>query len=80
MVRYGLLRLRFNDDAAAPRAIFPELNGCALIRELHVYGTLRAACRGEKHDQDERPQHIGALLQSFSGHVDPPKTSFESLF
>lgn len=58
---YGLLRLRFNDDIKAPSPIFPELNGCALIRELHVYGILRAAGRAEQSqgDNDERPQHIG---------------------
>lgn len=39
-----------------------ELKGCALIRELHVYGTLVAARRDAgKADNDERPQHIGAV-------------------
>eukprot|EP00931_Biecheleriopsis_adriatica_P006371 TRINITY_DN107783_c0_g1_i1.p1 TRINITY_DN107783_c0_g1~~TRINITY_DN107783_c0_g1_i1.p1 ORF type:complete len:766 (+),score=162.86 TRINITY_DN107783_c0_g1_i1:94-2391(+) len=58
---YGLLRLRFNDDAKAPGSTFPELSGCALIRELHVYGTLVAAGREDSAKQagDERPQHIG---------------------
>ncbi|CAJ1361827.1 unnamed protein product, partial [Effrenium voratum] len=58
---YGLLRLRFNDDDKAPGPIFPELSGCALIRELHVYGTLVAAGRaeGDRAEDDERPQHIG---------------------
>ena len=40
-----------------------ELNGCALIRELHVYGTLVAAGREQKGDHDERPQHIGAAVE-----------------
>lgn len=60
---YGLLRLRFNDDDGAPRAMFPELNRCALIRELHVYGSLVAAGREQSETtqgkNDERPQHIG---------------------
>mmetsp|Transcript_106122 Transcript_106122/g.204256 ORF Transcript_106122/g.204256 Transcript_106122/m.204256 type:complete len:766 (-) Transcript_106122:75-2372(-) len=58
---YGLLRLRFNDSPSAPKSIFPELNGCALIRELHVYGTLVAAGRtdSQKAHADDRPQHIG---------------------
>lgn len=58
---YGLLRLRFNDDGNAPGAIFPELAGCALIRELHVYGAVVAAGRNDaqKGKGDERPQHIG---------------------
>ena len=38
---YGLLRLRFNDDPLAGERIFPELKGCALIRELHVYGVVQ---------------------------------------
>ena len=40
-----------------------ELGGCALIRELHVYGTLVAAGREESSRSltDDRPQHIGAL-------------------
>jgi len=58
---YGLLRLRFNDDSRAPSPVFPELGGCALIRELHVYGTLVAAGREESSRSltDDRPQHIG---------------------
>lgn len=58
---YGLLRLRFNDDANAPSEVFPELSGCAMIRELHVYGNLVAAGRddNQKEHSDERPQHIG---------------------
>jgi len=58
---YGLLRLRFNDKDDAPEAVFPELSGCALIRELHVYGTLVAAGRADsqKGNADDRPQHIG---------------------
>jgi len=58
---YGLLRLRFNDNGHAPRQVFPELDGCAMIRELHVYGVLVAAGRDEAQhgNEDERPQHIG---------------------
>lgn len=59
---YGLLRLRLNDDPEAPRPSFPELVGCALIRELHVYGVLVAAREGESdrlRGRDERPQHGG---------------------
>lgn len=58
---YGLLRLRFNDDQHAPAVAFPELDGCALIRELHVYGALVAAREGQakKNTGDDRPQHVG---------------------
>ena len=34
---YGFVRLRLDD---ATNKIFPELNGCALIREIHVYSTV----------------------------------------
>lgn len=58
---YGLLRLRLNDDAMAPGRAFPELEMCALIRELHVYGVLVAARQGETETNcpTERPQHGG---------------------
>jgi|ERR1712085_198318 len=64
---YGLLRLRFNDDPHAPADIFPELDGSALIRELHVYGALVAARAGQSTKSDGRPQHVGigrALMRS----------------
>ena len=51
---YALLRLRFNDDPHAPSKTFPELDGCALIRELHVYGVVapsRASAGEEKVQQ-----------------------------
>ena len=57
---YALLRLRFNDDPHAPGATFPELDGCALIRELHVYGVVapsRKVVKGES--EGERVQHTG---------------------
>lgn len=36
---YGFIRLRLTTNQ--PIHIFPELEGCALIRELHVYGKLQ---------------------------------------
>jgi len=36
---YGFIRLRLTNNQ--PIHIFPELEGCALIRELHVYGVLQ---------------------------------------
>ena len=55
---YALLRLRFNDDPSAPASTFPELDKCALIRELHVYGVVQPA-RGKSEESDEKVQHIG---------------------
>lgn len=41
MTLYGFVRLRLNTQQYDNRhMIFPELNGCAFIRELHVYGHL----------------------------------------
>jgi len=54
---YALLRLRFNDDPKAPVSVFPELADCALIRELHVYGTV-APARVALNDS-EAVQHFG---------------------
>eukprot|EP00928_Gymnodinium_smaydae_P004963 TRINITY_DN11702_c0_g2_i4.p1 TRINITY_DN11702_c0_g2~~TRINITY_DN11702_c0_g2_i4.p1 ORF type:complete len:793 (+),score=144.60 TRINITY_DN11702_c0_g2_i4:253-2379(+) len=57
---YGLLRLRLNDDPHAPGSTFPELDGSALIRELHVYGALVAARpNAGRTSNDDRPQHVG---------------------
>lgn len=41
----GFVRLRITDNVATH--VFPELRGCALVRELHVYGQLQ--CVGESH-------------------------------
>jgi ELP3 family radical SAM enzyme/protein acetyltransferase len=51
MVLYGFTRLRLCQPATD---IFPELEGCALIRELHVYGRLH-----EVGNHGEHVQHKG---------------------
>jgi len=70
---YGLLRLRLNDDGGSPGEAFPELGGCALIRELHVYGVLVAARQGATISlgNEERPQHggIGRTLMATAEHL-----------
>lgn len=42
----GFVRLRITEHAATH--VFPELEGCALIRELHVYGMLQATSTTQK--------------------------------
>lgn len=37
---YGFTRLRLRGENSQADDIFPELKGCALIRELHVYGNM----------------------------------------
>jgi ELP3 family radical SAM enzyme/protein acetyltransferase len=51
-VLYGFIRLRLTKNQ--PLHIFPELEGCALIRELHVYGALQRVGTKGSH-----VQHIG---------------------
>lgn len=48
----GFVRLRLSQSPGA--GIFPELEGCALVRELHVYGQLQVA--GEKNKQRKQQQ------------------------
>jgi ELP3 family radical SAM enzyme/protein acetyltransferase len=54
-VLLGFLRLRFNEDPE--RNVFPELQGAALIRELHVYGVIVPTY--EDSEAAQRPQHFG---------------------
>ena len=50
---FGFLRLRLSPRAG--KDVFPELRGCALIRELHVYGKLV-----KSHDKNSsEAQHMG---------------------
>jgi ELP3 family radical SAM enzyme/protein acetyltransferase len=58
---FGFVRLRICNPAIN---IFPELNGCALIREAHVYGKLKEVIKKTKRakgrDYDENNnQHTG---------------------
>jgi ELP3 family radical SAM enzyme/protein acetyltransferase len=48
-VLYGFIRLRLTTNQ--PIHIFPELEGCALIRELHVYGKLQPVGKTTTHVQ-----------------------------
>lgn len=56
-ILYGFLRLR-----CSPRknTIFPELDGCAMIRELHVYGILSPV--GTYNDSKTQHKGIGRRL------------------
>lgn len=63
---YGFVRLRLRDptECGQADAIFPELSGCALIRELHVYGNMQ--CVMDHDDASNTSQHKGVgkrLLQ-----------------
>ena len=55
---YGFLRLRI--DAAPGGDFVPEINGCALIREVHVYGQSLgvSSCSGSG-TETESGQHRG---------------------
>lgn len=60
---YGFVRLRFCDPCIE---VFPELLGCALIRELHVYGLLATSENQQNKSFKSNNQHkgIGKLLMS----------------
>ena len=55
-VLLGFVRLRITDHVATE--VFPELEGCALVRELHVYGVLQSV-NGGKGTRDAAVQHKG---------------------
>lgn len=51
---YGFVRLRHNQDYTD---VLPSLHGCALIRELHVYGTHTSL--GQRSANSGQTQHLG---------------------
>ena len=57
-VLYGFVRLRLSHSP--PLHIFPELEGCAMIRELHVYGRLQAV--GKESSPHVQHQGLGKQL------------------
>jgi histone acetyltransferase (RNA polymerase elongator complex component) len=61
---YGFLRLRCVDNPH--NDIFPELDGCSLIRELHVYSTMNPVGEDGTSNSHQTVQHRGigkTLLQ-----------------
>ncbi|XWV26357.1 hypothetical protein QJ857_gp0716 [Tupanvirus soda lake] len=50
---YGFCRLRLTPNSST---VMPELDGCAMIRELHVYGKMNAVGCGK---QELSSQHLG---------------------
>ena len=57
---YGHLRLRLRPQSAQGQNIFPTLEGCALIRELHTYGRLVAV---DRVNTGREAQHVGVGTQ-----------------
>jgi len=55
---FGFARLRLCADFSTARAAFPELIGCAMIRELHVYGQMLPVFDKMK-GKEEATQHLG---------------------
>jgi histone acetyltransferase (RNA polymerase elongator complex component) len=71
-VLYSFLRLRLSKNAGLTdkgKVIFPELIGCAMIREVHTYGKVTPCKENQKHyenntimfsqEAEEKPQHKG---------------------
>ena len=71
-VLYGFLRLRLSKDSGYIISkdiinIFPYLNNCALIRELHVYGNMKTV----NTDSDNNIQHrgFGKMMMKEAEHI-----------
>jgi len=59
-ILYGFVRVRIQDEQSKGQQIksyFPELEGAALVRELHVYGTVIPV--NEKRSKQHSTQHRG---------------------
>eukprot|EP00756_Hemistasia_phaeocysticola_P061486 Hpha_TRINITY_DN4964_c0_g1::TRINITY_DN4964_c0_g1_i1::g.51408::m.51408 len=56
---FGFCRLRLAKRGNYPPGLFPELEGCALVRELHVYGQLAAATVQSGQGDKRTTQHSG---------------------
>jgi len=56
-VLYGFLRLRITPNPGA--GVFPELQNCALIRELHVYGKMQVVGTKKQGEGEAAVQHFG---------------------
>ncbi|MBT6069094.1 tRNA uridine(34) 5-carboxymethylaminomethyl modification radical SAM/GNAT enzyme Elp3 [Candidatus Peregrinibacteria bacterium] len=56
----GLLRLRLKDKLESELLEeFPELEGAAIVRELHVYGRQKSLSQDKKDDLQSKTQHLG---------------------
>jgi ELP3 family radical SAM enzyme/protein acetyltransferase len=54
---YGFLRLRIpHKDLYYKNKYFPELEGCSLVRELHVYGQVASS---KNKNEKNKAQHLG---------------------
>jgi len=56
---YSLLRLRLPDSSST---LFPELAGCAIVRELHTYG--KTVVHDEKTSTKTQHRGLGKLLMA----------------
>lgn len=59
---YGLLRLRIPNKKDRKNSVLEELKDCAIIRELHVYGT--ALALGEQDEKKAQHKSLGKELLS----------------
>jgi len=60
---YGFVRLRIpSHSICISHPIFPELTGCAFIRELHCYGEVQSTEKREKDKNNVQHHGIGRTL------------------
>jgi ELP3 family radical SAM enzyme/protein acetyltransferase len=75
---YGFLRLRYSTDNYS---VFPELKGCTMIRELHVYGNIVSVCDNSENLLSSKTQHRGvgkALLQR-AEHITKERFGYDKV-
>lgn len=68
---YGFARLRIRslEGAAEAEDVFPELQGCALLRELHVYGTMNPVGTLDNPDTSSQHRGLGKKLLSVAEKI-----------
>jgi histone acetyltransferase (RNA polymerase elongator complex component) len=66
-VLYGFVRLRLTRNQATH--VFKELAGCAMIRELHVYGQLKSVTKNLVVDQRQNQRETSSTTNSYYGNT-----------
>ena len=66
-VLYGFVRLRLTRNQATH--VFKELAGCAMIRELHVYGQHKSVTKNLVVDQRQNQRETSSTTNSYYGNT-----------
>lgn len=74
---YGFVRLRLCSDPGI--YVFPELEGCALIRELHVYGVMVGVGAGTECAQHQQHKGLGKKLLDIAENIVKNESTCNSI-